>query len=128
LATGMRAGTVAATMGVPPASSASAPNETDLRTIAPLTSAGLMLTHDKQKKRCQVLDDEDRRSLGPAPFQRAMGFGGILQRKPLFDVDLDLAARHHLEQFARGSFELFARGDVMIERRPGEIERALLRQ
>ena len=57
-----------------------------------------------------------------------MGLGGVREREALADLDLDLAAGDDVEQLRRGGFEVGAVERVIVERRPGQEERALLRQ
>ena len=57
-----------------------------------------------------------------------MRLGGVLQRIGLVDLDLDGARLHDLEQFLGHGHKVFALGAIGIERRPGDIERTLLRQ
>src|SRR5687768_10815338 len=52
------------------------------------------------------LDGEDGRSAGFAGFERAVGFGRILEGEALLDLDLDLALGNHREQLGRALLEL----------------------
>src|SRR5690348_9878676 len=54
-----------------------------------------------------------------------MCVGGANQREFRADADLERAIPHPAEQFARATYELVAGGDVVVERRSGEVERSL---
>ena len=57
-----------------------------------------------------------------------MGFGRVLEREALLDLDLHLALGDDVEQLAGALLELLARRDIMEQGRSGQVERALLRQ
>src|SRR5207248_1542429 len=74
------------------------------------------------------LDGEDGRSGGLPRFERAMGFAGVLEREALLKLNLDLAGCDNVKELSGGLLQLLVLHDVIVERRPGEEERALLRQ
>src|SRR6476661_8943800 len=74
-----------------------------------------------QKGRRANSDREDRRSRGLALLKRAVGFGRVLERKALLDLDLDLALADDVEQLPGAILELLARRDVVKQCRPRQV-------
>src|SRR6185437_14863189 len=59
-----------------------------------------------------------------ARFQRLVGGSGVGEFEALADLHLDLARADHLEQRGGARVELGGGGDVVVQRRAGEEERA----
>src|SRR5215472_7277298 len=74
------------------------------------------------------LNRKYRRAGGLARRQVGVRFGRVLQRIGLIDLDLDDALDDDIEQFLGAGDQVFALGGIGIERRPGDVKRALLRQ
>src|SRR6478672_13139011 len=74
------------------------------------------------------LDGQDGRAARLAGFESAMRCAGVLQGEALLHFDFHLAALNHCEQLASGLLQLVAGRGVIVERRAGQEERALLRE
>src|SRR3954451_335184 len=76
----------------------------------------------RERKGGPLSDRQDGRA-GRAPaLKGAMRLRRLGERKTLLDLDLDLAAADDVEQFGGTLLELRAAGDIMVERRPGQVE------
>src|SRR6185437_16359545 len=73
-------------------------------------------------------DGEDGRPGRSAAFESAVRFGGVLQRKALLHLDLDLATLNDGEQLGRRLLKLVARDHIVEQRRPRQKQRAVLRE
>src|SRR3954449_8137915 len=70
---------------------------------------------------------EDGRSRGLARGEIGMRLCGVLQWIGLVHLDLDRAGLDDVEQLARHRDQALTLGGVGEQRRPGDVERALLR-